>query len=64
VSIGSFGTTVRNATADAVVLSSASAGTSVRIDCITASYIASARSRSRSSGGMESRVSTAPVPAA
>ena len=36
MSAGSSGTTVRNATAAAVVLSSASAGTSVRIDCITA----------------------------
>jgi len=43
LSIGSCGTTVRNATAAGVVLSSAMVGASVRIDRITAAYIASER---------------------
>jgi hypothetical protein len=49
---------------DVAALSAGSAGTSVTIDRITASYIASARSRARCFGGVESKVSTAPVPAA
>jgi hypothetical protein len=59
VSIVRVGVTARSVTAAAAALSVGSVGTSVRIDRITASYIASARSRSRCCGGVESKVSTA-----